>query len=280
MPALDADRYLQRIDVDPQSVGDPDRETLTRLQSAHARAVPFETLAITGDPHANGDVEGTTGYAGEPIDLDLPALYEKIVERERGGFCYELNGCFAWLLEELGFEVRRCAARVAAEDGGYGVPADHLTLVVDPPDSGRVLVDVGVGAPVVRRPVPLDGSVVDSGVGVEWRLVESDRPDADYRLAYRNEPAGETDWTDRYILRDESRELTFFAASCEYHSTAPDSHFTGEPIAMRPTEDGHVSLSPETLTRTVRGESEKRSIDSAEYEQLLAETIGIELDPT
>lgn len=273
MAALDADRYLERIDIDPGAVAEPDLVTLATLQSAHARAVPFETLAITGDPR---DERGS-GYDGEPVDLRVPALYEKLVERERGGFCYELNGCFAWLLAELGFDVRRCAARVAAEDGGYGIPADHLTLVVDLADRGRYLVDVGVGAPVVRRPVPLAGAVVDTGVGVEFRLVEPERPDADYRLEYRNEPAGETEWTPRYIVRDEPRDLHYFAASCEYHSTAPDSHFTDEPIAMTPTETGHVSLSPDTLTRTVRGEQEKREIDPVEYDRLLAEEIGVRL---
>jgi N-hydroxyarylamine O-acetyltransferase len=307
---LDADRYLARIGLEREDVADGeggdgsegrdggegdggdagesvakcDHETLARLQSAHARSVPFETLSITGDPH--GD------YDGEPIELAIPALYDKLVDRERGGFCYELNGAFAWLLGELGFEVRRCAARVADGDGGYGVPADHLTSIVtleedgrsdDPDGPGvggadghRYLVDVGVGAPVIRRPVPLDGSVVSNGVGIDWRLVSSERPDADYRLEYRDRAgADDPEWTSRYILGDEPRDLSYFAATCEYHSTSPDSHFTGEPIAMRPTAEGHVTLSPTSLARTVRGEQDKRAIEPEEYRRLLAAEIGI-----
>ena len=288
MSNLDADRYLERIGLDPDAVAAADRdgELLASLQSAHARSVPFETLSICGHPHP----EAGTSYEGEPIDLDAASLYEKVVERGRGGFCYELNGAFAWLLDDLGFDVRRCAARVAADGGGYGIPADHLTLVVDlggadervngreHRTAGRHLVDVGVGAPVVRRPVPLDGTVVDNGVGVELRLVEPDRPDADYRLECRK-PAGWEDvtheWSPRYILRDEPRELDFFEASCEYHSTAPDSHFTGDPIAMQATAEGHVSVSPDTITRRMRGETEKRDVDPEAYDRLLAEEIGI-----
>ncbi|AGN00822.1 arylamine n-acetyltransferase [Salinarchaeum sp. Harcht-Bsk1] len=295
MPRLDADRYLRRIGLDADAVAasDRDRELLARLQSAHARSVPFETLSICGHPHPDAGA----GYDGEPIDLTTEWLYEKLVERERGGFCYELNGAFAWLLDDLGFDVQRCDARVASDDGGYGIPADHLTLVVDlddgsssreasgnrRADSSPHLVDVGVGAPVVRRPVPLDGSVVDNGLGVEWRLVAPQRPDADYRLEYR-EPASwsneETEWTPRYILQDEARELSFFEAGCEYHSTAPDSHFTGDSIAMQATGEGHVTLSPGALTRTVRGETEKRDVEPEAYDRLLAEEIGIRLDET
>lgn len=277
MATLDAERYLERIGLDRAGLAGPAVDALATLQSTHARSVPFETLSITGDPHGE--------YDGEPIELSEPALYEKIVERERGGFCYELNGAFAWLLDALGFDVRRCAARIAADDGGYGPPADHLALIVtlegDRPDGcGRYLVDVGVGAPVVRRPVPLDGSVAENGVGVDWRLVEPDRQDADYRLEYRDRTGAADGWTDRYLLRDEPRERSYFAATCEYHSTAPDSHFTGDPIAMRPTLDGHVSLSPETLTRTVHGERERRAVDPEEYRNLLATEFDIQLDLT
>lgn len=270
----DVDRYLERIGLDPAAVESADRETLATLQAAHARAVPFETLSIGGHPYG--------AYGGEPVVLEERALYEKIVERERGGFCYELNGAFSWLLREVGFDVDRCAARVASDHGGYGIPADHLSLLITLGGGCRVLVDVGVGAPVVRRPIPLDGTVVETDVGTEWRLVAPDRPDADFRLEYRDPRDGgsadRAEWTPRYITSAEPRDLSYFEASCEYHSTAPDSHFTGDPVAMRPTADGHVSLSPRTITRTVRGEQEKREIEPGEYDRLLAEEIGLRLD--
>jgi len=56
-------------------------------------AVPFENLDI---------------HRGVPIVLSVPAFYEKIVTKRRGGYCYELNGLFAWLLAERhGLEDRR-----------------------------------------------------------------------------------------------------------------------------------------------------------------------------
>src|SRR6185503_11605199 len=56
-----------------------------------------------------------------------------IVTRRRGGFCYELNGLFALLLRQLGFEVTLLAAGVARADGGFGPEFDHLTLLVKAP---------------------------------------------------------------------------------------------------------------------------------------------------
>src|ERR1700690_1319067 len=86
--ALDLAAYLQRIDY--RGPLDASIETLGGLHLAHLCAVPFENLDI---------------HLGRPIALDDAGLFEKIVTRRRGGFCYELNGLFAALLRELGFSV-------------------------------------------------------------------------------------------------------------------------------------------------------------------------------
>jgi arylamine N-acetyltransferase len=83
-----------------------------------ALAVPFENLSI---------------HLAEPISLAEGDLTDKIVRRRRGGFCYELNGAFALLLEALGMRVSRVAARVYGA-AGLSPPFDHLALVVRPAD--------------------------------------------------------------------------------------------------------------------------------------------------
>ena len=84
---------------------EPTLETLRALHKAHMLAVPFENLDI---------------HLGRPIVLDEDRLYRKIVGERRGGFCYELNGLFAALLRELGYEVTLLSARVSCEQGGFG----------------------------------------------------------------------------------------------------------------------------------------------------------------
>src|SRR5499426_2805796 len=99
---MNVSAYLRRIGIAGPISSNP--RTLARLHRQHLYTVPFESLSI---------------HLGQPIDLSEAALYDKIVRRRRGGFCYELNGLFAALLRELGFSVTLLSARVARADGGF-----------------------------------------------------------------------------------------------------------------------------------------------------------------
>src|ERR1051325_2140988 len=94
MDHTQAAAYLARIGAEP---GPATAETLHALQLAHLTTVPFENLSI---------------HLGEPIPLTEDALYDKIVERRRGGFCYEVNGLFAALLTHLGYSLTMHEVRV------------------------------------------------------------------------------------------------------------------------------------------------------------------------
>jgi len=258
MAPPDPDSYLARIGLDPGAVATPDRDALQRLQRAHVTSVPFETLAITGDPH--GD------RAGEGVTLTLPHLYEKIVERERGGFCFELNGLFGWLLAALGFDVDRVAARV--DDAP---PANHHSHLVHL--DRTYVVDVGLGGTRLRRPLPLDGTSVSDSAGITWRVVRSERPDVDYVVAARD--PGEDAWSDRYVLDATPRPLSYFEATCDYLGTAPESPFTGDPSVSLATEEGRKKLAPETLTRFVDGTERVEPVDPGEWYDVLEAEFGV-----
>lgn len=126
MRSLEVSAYLERLDYrGPINVS---AETLRALHVAHLLTVPFENLDI---------------HLGRPIVLDEKALFAKIVRQRRGGFCYELNGMFAWLLRQLGFEVETLQAGVALEGGGVGPDFDHMTLHVRLDEEW--LADIGFG---------------------------------------------------------------------------------------------------------------------------------------
>ncbi|NEU57282.1 arylamine N-acetyltransferase [Halorussus sp. MSC15.2] len=255
--------YLSRIGLDPRAVRTADRDTLETVQRAHVTSVPFETLAVTGDPFGPDPGEGVT--------LTLPHLYGKIVGRERGGFCFELNGLFGWLLAELGFDADRIAARMLSDDGDPRPPANHHSHLVDL--GRRYVVDVGCGVPSMRRPLPLDGTAVSDAAGVEWRVVESERPDADYLTQCRS--PGDEEWTDRYVFDATPRKLCYFEATCDYLATAPESGFTGDPTVSIATERGHLKLSPEKLTRSERGDRSECEITEDEWDDLLESEFGL-----
>lgn len=268
MTSPDPERYLARIGLAPDDVAQPDRAALERLQRAHVTSVPFETLAITGPPGAPGDTPATVD-GREGVTLTLPHLYEKVVERERGGFCFELNGAFGWLLDALGFDVDRVAGRVDETP-----PANHHALVVHL--DRTYVVDVGVGGPRVRRPVPLDGTPVADAVGITWRVVPSDQPGVDHRVE-ADEP-WDGGFDRRYIFDETPRHLSYFAATCDYLQTAPDSPFTGDPVVSLATEGGRKRLTADALVRYEGGAERETPVEPGEWHDVLAAEFGLAVD--
>ena len=244
--------YLDRIGAGRPTV--LDAPALAGLHRAHQTAVPFENLSI---------------HLGEPISLDEGDLIAKIVTRRRGGFCYELNGAFALLLEALGAQVSRLAARVHDGQGGLSPPFDHLALVVRLPDgSGPWLADVGFGA---NSSYPLRYDSRDGQDDPGGRFSLADAPGGDLDVAKDGEP--------QYRLEQRERVLADFVATCWWQQTSPDSHFTRGTICSRLTGEGRVSLSGRTLILTSDGARTGREL-GADSEVLAAyrDHFGIVLD--
>jgi N-hydroxyarylamine O-acetyltransferase len=215
--------YLERLRLTeaPQA----DAAGLAQLHRAHLLSVPFENLDI---------------HLGRPLSLSLDDLYSKIVERRRGGFCYELNGLFAALLETLGFVVYRMSARVNSQvTGVLGHPFDHLCLRVLLAEPW--LCDVGFGRGFLR-PLHLTNAA--------W---QSDGQD-DYRIQ-----AGAPEWTlenrERllYVFDPTPRRLVEFEPMCSYHQTSPDSPFLRGRLWTIATERGRVTLRGDTYVLEVDG---------------------------
>lgn len=259
-PELTVENYMERIGVDTTAVDTPDFETLVRLQQAHIRTIPFENLSIASDP------DGRLAQPG--VVVSPPDLYEKIVERGRGGYCFELNGLFGWMVRDVGYDASRVAARVLS-NGDPGVPANHHSIVVE--FDRRYVVDVGLGTPKLPRPVPLDGSVVSGPVG-DWRIVTADRTDENYRLELREDD----EWNGRYVFTDTPRDLGYFRAANDYLQTAPESPFTGTPHVSIATDQGYASLNGRDFVRVENETRIEDTLDEAEWYAHLSETFGID----
>lgn len=235
--------YLQRIGYTPMISAN--LKTLRGVQFTHMLTVPFENLDIG---------------VNRPIQLDENSLWDKLITHNRGGFCYELNGLFAWLLKEIGFEVTYLNARdYHEEDNTFGIDFDHLTLMVRIPNaSTRWLVDVGWGD-TFTQPLNID-DVNEQAQGLRGYWIEPFKNG--YQLWQRN--------------YDDSRERQYFfdltphnfpdeyLDACLYHQTSPISIFTQNRIISRLTENGRVSLDNEKLIITSNG---KRTIQEVKEEQ-------------
>jgi N-hydroxyarylamine O-acetyltransferase len=193
----------------------------------------------------------------EQISLAEDDLVAKVVTARRGGFCYELNGLFALLLEALGAQVTRVAARVYG-DGRLGPPFDHLALLVRTADgSGPWLADVGFGSHAVY-PLRFDERAEQDDSAGSFRLADADDGDIDVLR----------DGTAQYRIEPRARSLADFAPTCWWQQTSPASHFTQGTICSRLTEDGRISVGGRTLIVTRNGVRSEQEL--ADDEALLA----------
>jgi hypothetical protein len=131
------DAYLARLGIiSPEA---PSLAFLQRLQRAHVQAIPYENLDV---------------LSGRPVSLDPSDLYRKIIVGARGGYCFELNILFGWLLRELGYAPEFRMGRVWLRDPDAVPPRNHGTHVVQI-EGGAVIADVGFGGRAPRRPLDL-----------------------------------------------------------------------------------------------------------------------------
>ena len=148
MNDVDLGRYLERIGHGWHVR--PKLPTLRSLHRAHVTAIPFENLDV---------------QLGEVPSLEPEAIFAKLVERRRGGWCYEMNGLFGAALQGIGFEVKRVSCGVMRQDGGEERMGTHLALLVE--CDGQWLCDVGFGGSLLE---PL-------------RLAAGERQDAIYAIS-------------------------------------------------------------------------------------------------
>jgi N-hydroxyarylamine O-acetyltransferase len=249
LDAAAVDAYLARIGAErPERL---DAAALRELQERHLFAVPFENLSI---------------HLGEPIVLEDKALFDKIIGRRRGGFCYELNGAFAALLAALGFDVTMLAARVYGKNG-LGPPFDHLALRVDL--SEPWLVDVGFGR-FSRHPLRLDALGEQHDPAGVFTIVPSE-DDWDLVVSHNGKP--------QYRIEPRPRGLEEFEPTCWWHQTSPKSHFTSSLVCSRVTDTGQVTLAYRTLIVTEHGERGQRTLTTdAEVLAAYEANFGIVLD--
>ncbi len=231
--------YLKRIGIEDENIS-LNSASLTLLQRKHLINVPFENLDI---------------HRKRKITLDTKKFYEKIVNKKRGGFCYELNGLFYDLLNELGFESKIIAARVY-NGKDFGAEYDHLAILTKV-DGKNYLVDVGFGD-FTAAPLEfiLDVEQKDSNGTFLIR-----RFDHEYFEIVKKDDGK---WESEYIFKDSARDLAEFSEMCNFHQTSPESHFTRGRVCSVMLENGRKTLTDKKFVKTDGDEKNETQITSEE----------------
>ncbi|SNS45720.1 N-hydroxyarylamine O-acetyltransferase [Ekhidna lutea] len=233
---IDIEAYLERIGLShkPASL-----EYLKKLQKAHLLHIPFENLDI---------------HYKNKITLDYQKIFDKVITRRRGGFCYELNGLFYHLLYHLGFDCYIISGQVwSHKKEAFGRPFDHMAIVVKLKDE-LWLVDVGFGDGQIA-PLKITVGELQMDYTQYWKI----ETDPDENLILRHSSTGSY-LENRIKFTLEERELIQFLEMCEYHQSSPDSPFTQKKLATILTQDGRVTLTDRKLKIKSLGETEEKPI--------------------
>ncbi len=212
---MDVKQYLDRIGFDAPV--ERNLAGLTALHRAHLQAIPYENLDV---------------QLGRRVTIERPAIYDKMVNRRRGGWCYEMNGLFGWALAELGFKVARATGAVMRIAGGDHMAGNHLVLRVDLPE-GLYLADVGFGDGPIDPIRVVRGKFTSNGF--DFALEEADP--GWWRLT--NHPYGGAPSFDFNLAPADEALL---AAKCDWLQTQPDSVFVQNLVCQRFAGDGLVVL--------------------------------------
>jgi N-hydroxyarylamine O-acetyltransferase len=247
---LDRDAYLARIGYDGRL--DPTLEALRALHFAHTSAIPFENLDIV---------------LGQTISLDLPHLEAKLVTARRGGYCFEQNALFAAVLESVGFDVVRLAARVRL--GATEIrPRLHMLLEVRI-DAEPWLADVGFGCSGPLYPICL----LDPAENQQGCWTFCIRAEGDELVL----ESGESDaWFDLYSFTREPQYPVDYEAGNHYTSTHPHSPFVQNLVVQKGGLESRLILRNRELTELKPTEKSTEPVEGDEaLLELLAKRFGL-----
>ena len=255
-PSFDLDAYFARINY--QGSRDPSLELLHALTAAHTQSIPFENLDV---------------LLGRPIDLSVDAVFDKLVVKRRGGYCFEQNGLFLHVLKTLGFVVAPLSARVRIQrPRDYLPPRTHVFLRVEL-DGKSWLTDVGVGGLSLTSAIQLDTHHEQQTPHEPRRIVREDG-----RLFHQARFGSE--WNDVCEFTLEEMPLIDRELGNWYTSAHPQSSFKARLTVARAAPNGErlTILNKEFSTRKKDGRAETTAIHSrSQLLEILDTKFGIQL---
>jgi len=249
---LELDAYFDRIQW--RGTNAPTYATLAGLLDAHRAHIPFENFDV---------------LLGRPVRLDLEGLQAKLVQARRGGYCFEHATLFAAVLEALGFEPSRHAARVIMFRPRTEVPRTHMFLSVTL-DGARYVVDPGLGLFGSRLPLPLDGTGVPADRPTHRMVREGDG----WVMHAPRDGAQIPAWVSAL---DAEYPIDFEVAN-HFTATHPGSLFRNWILASAVTPEGRVNIMNRNVTY-LRGDAATTAqlADRSALRALLAEHFGFDI---
>ena len=239
--------YLTRIRFEGNV--EPTYDCLSSIHRRHAFAIPYENLDV---------------QLGRKLDFDIERIFEKLVMRPRGGWCYETHMLLDWALKEIGFDVIQVTAGIHRDERGDDILGDHTAILVRLEKT--YLADLGLGDGI-RDPIPLAEGIYNQGC-LQFRL---ERLDDGYWRFHNHAFA----YPCRFDFRDEPADWTRISRHNVRQQTDPQATLKANFVCQLMKPESVTCLTGRILREKTSKGTSKQLISEAQFEEVLDREFGI-----
>ena len=232
----------------------PDGGLLADIQYAMATTVPYENLDI---------------IRGVPLSLDYGDLYDKIVTRHRGGYCFEINGFFGELLRSIGYKTTEYMARYLRGETEIPVRRHRVIRAADA-DGKAWICDAGIGQPAFRIPLLMKEGYVSAQYGETYKVGKE--PFFGW-VIYDLHNGG---WRKFYSFTEEEQLNIDYIMPSYWCEHAPESPFTKSPMLAIKTQTGRYTVDGNMFRMFDGDKTEEREISEEERAEIYAKYFGLD----
>ena len=215
---LSVEEYLKRIEYTGST--ECSLANLTELQETHVHTVPYENLDIV---------------EGREVSLAPECIYDKIVTRRRGGYCFELNGLFSWLLSQLGYKPIEFFGRWLKGEELAIPPRRHRICKVIM-DGQPYICDVGVGMNAPRHPLVFEEGLEQKQGNETYRIISHEK------LIWVVQELEKGEWGNLYSFTEDIAQPIDFFMPHYYCTTHPESIFLNLTMVYIRTREGRNTI--------------------------------------
>lgn len=230
-------------------------ETLKELHLLHTLKIPFENL---------------NPFLDKEVSLKFEDLFEKMVKKSRGGYCFEQNSLFMSVLKMIGFNVKGLGARVLwNQDESLITRRSHMLIELEI-EGKSYIADVGFGGLTLTTPLLFE---VDLEQTTSHEMFRIGRIEDDFKLQAKIKD----EWKTLYRFDRQEQHAADYEVVNYYLSHHPESLFKSTLIAATPTQEGRLALRNNQFTfHPLKGDLITQTIQTeVELKDLLVQKFGI-----
>jgi N-hydroxyarylamine O-acetyltransferase len=250
-----------------------------RIGISESETVTFEILDQVLEKTAfTIPFENTSIIYGNSYKISKESLVNKILLKNEGGLCYELNPIFYFFLLENGFTVKLVRGVVYNQKPQRWSPTGRThTAILLLHNNQNYLIDTGFGVNLPLKPVPLNGKITDSANG-EFRIVPVVNDFGDYILEIKLRER-DTDWKIGYCFDTQNpvKDTSELDEIQQIICIHPDSSFNKHPLITKLKNNGNIILTDSLFTQYMNGKVRKDVIDKKTFKEIAKNYFSLKI---